>query len=130
MEGPRAGDEWLSTGDVFEILPNGYYRIVDRIKDIYKNTRGETVAPLKVESKFAGVPGIKRTFLVGDGRPHNVLFHRPGLRRCRPAGGLDADGEREYYRRIVGAANLDLAPYERVVHFAVLDRDSRKPGAS
>ncbi|MDD8026186.1 MAG: AMP-binding protein [Acidobacteriota bacterium] len=117
------GEEWLATGDVFEIMSNGYFRIVDRIKDIYKNTRGETVAPLKVESKFAGVPGIKRTFLVGDGRPYNVLFIVPDYTDAVLRAALDADGEREYYRRIVGAANLDLAPYERVVNFAVLDRD-------
>ncbi|MGZ5424962.1 MAG: AMP-binding protein, partial [Candidatus Aminicenantales bacterium] len=67
-------DYWLATGDVFERQPNGYYQIVDRIKDIYKNNRGQTIAPRKVEEKFVGVPGIKRTFLVGDGRPYNVLF--------------------------------------------------------
>ena len=117
------GREWLATGDVFAIMPNGYFRIIDRIKDIYKNTRGETVAPLKVESKFVGVPGIKRTFLVGDGRPHNVLFIVPDYTDPVLREVLRADGEREYYRRIVGAANLDLTPYERVVHFAVLDRD-------
>jgi len=117
------GEVWLPTGDVFAVMPNGYYRIVDRIKDIYKNNRGETVAPLKVESKFTGVPGIKRTFLVGDGRPYNVLFIVPDYGDAVLRAALDADGEREYYRRIVGAANLDLAPYERVVNFAVLDRD-------
>jgi len=118
-----ATDYWLSTGDVFKILPNGYYQIVDRVKDIYKNTRGETVAPLKIENKMAGVPGIKRTFLVGDGRPTNVLFivPDPGDEVLRSA--LAADGGRAYYRSIVGAANLDLAPYERAVNFAVLDRD-------
>lgn len=117
------GEDWLATGDVFAVMPNGYYRIVDRIKDIYKNNRGETVAPLKVESKFAGVPGIKRTFLVGDGRPFNVLFIVPDYGDAVLRAALDADGEREYYRRLVGAANLDLAPYERVVNFTVLDRD-------
>jgi long-chain acyl-CoA synthetase len=118
-----ATDYWLSTGDVFKVLPNGYYQIVDRIKDIYKNTRGETVAPLKVENKLAGVPGIKRTFLVGDGRPTNVLFIVPDLSDevLRPV--LAQDDGRAYYRRIIGAANLDLAPYERAVNFAVLDRD-------
>ena len=118
-----AADYWLSTGDVFKVLPNGYYQIVDRLKDIYKNTRGETVAPLKVENKFVGVPGIKRTFLVGDGRPTNVLFIVPDRGDEVLKAALAADDGRAYYRRIVGAANLDLAPYERVVNFAVLDRD-------
>ena len=118
-----ASDYWLSTGDVFKVLPNGYYQIVDRLKDIYKNTRGETIAPLKVENKFIGVPGFKRTFLVGDGRPTNVLFIVPDHDDEVLQAALAADTERAYYRRIVGAANLDLAPYERVVNFALLDRD-------
>ncbi|MCU0244742.1 MAG: AMP-binding protein, partial [Acidobacteria bacterium] len=50
-------DHWFATGDVFERQANGYYQIVDRIKDIYKNNRGQTVAPRKVEDKFVGVPG-------------------------------------------------------------------------
>ena len=121
--GTPGADHWLATGDVFQRLDNGYYRIVDRIKDIYKNNRGQTVAPLKVENKFLGVPGIRRTFLVGDGRPYNVLFIVPDRSDPVLGAGLAAENEREYYRRIVKAANAGLAPYERVVNFALLDRD-------
>ena len=116
-------DYWLSTGDVFRRLPSGYYQIVDRIKDIYKNNRGQTIAPRKVESKFGQVPGIKRTFLVGDGRPYNVIFIVPDYGDEVLKKALDKENERSYYRRIVSAANTDLAPYERVINFAVLDRD-------
>ena len=116
-------DYWLATGDVFERQPNGYYQIVDRIKDIYKNNRGQTIAPRKVEDKFVGVPGIKRTFLVGDGRPYNVLFIVPDYGDPVLAAGLGQENAREYYRRIVTAANDGLAPYERVINFAVLERD-------
>ncbi len=116
-------DYWLATGDVFERQPNGYYQIVDRIKDIYKNNRGQTIAPRKVEEKFVGVPGIKRTFLVGDGRPYNVLFIVPDYGDPVLAAGLGQENAREYYRRIVTAANDGLAPYERVINFAVLERD-------
>ncbi len=115
-------DYWLATGDVFRVLPGGYYQIVDRIKDIYKNNRGQTIAPRKVESRFAGVPGVKSVFLVGDGRPHNVLFIVPDRGDEVLKAALDPESERAYYRRIISAANLDLAPYERVVNFAVLDR--------
>lgn len=116
-------DYWLRTGDIFHRLANGYYQIVDRIKDIYKNNRGQTIAPRKVEDKFIGVPGIKRTFLVGDGRPTNALFIVPDRSDAVLAQALAEDNGREYYRRIVSAANADLAPYERVVNFTVLDRD-------
>jgi len=122
-EQPGEGEYWLSTGDIFQERPSGYLEIVDRIKDIYKNSRGQTVAPRRVEQKFVNVPGIKTTFLVGDGRDYNVLlivrdptdpvlFSMPG-----------EESLREYYHQIVTAANGDLAPYERVVNFAVLERD-------
>ena len=57
--------------------PSGHFEIVDRVKDVYKNTRGQTVAPAAVERRLADVPGVKRAFLVGDGRDHNVAADRP-----------------------------------------------------
>lgn len=36
---------WLSTGDVFNVTEDGYYEIIDRIKDIYKNNRGKRWLP-------------------------------------------------------------------------------------
>ncbi|MCX8160374.1 MAG: GNAT family N-acetyltransferase [Candidatus Saccharicenans sp.] len=122
-------DYWLRTGDVFRLLPNGYYQIVDRIKDIYKNNRGQTIAPRKVEDKFKGVPGIKNTFLVGDGRPFNILLIVPDNNCPELREALGREGQTEYYKRIIEAANLDLAPYERIINFALLDRDfSREKG--
>lgn len=121
---PASGndDAWLSTGDLFVTLPDGHLRIVDRIKDIYKNNRGQTVAPRKVEAKFAGVPGIKSTFLAGDGRAYNVVLIVPDLTDPVLLDLTDTDRD-AYFRRVVRQANLDLAVYERVVNFAVLDRD-------
>ncbi len=115
---------WLKTGDLFRELDNGHYEIVDRIKDIYKNNRGQTVSPQKVEKKFRGVPGIKSTFLVGDGRAYNVLLIVPE----EPDEADDVEfpsGEArdDYYHQIIATANRSLPPYERVVNFSVLERD-------
>lgn len=113
---------WLGTGDLFETLDDGHLRIVDRLKDIYKNNRGQTVAPRKVESRFADVPGIKSTFLAGDGRPFNVLLIVPDP-DDPVLQGLDSADRDAYFHRVVRQANLDLATYERVVEFTVLDRE-------
>ena len=119
---PESADVWLGTGDLFRELPGGHLQIVDRIKDIYKNNRGQTVAPRKVESRFSGVPGILRTFLAGDGRPYNVLLIVPDPTDPVLEGRAHPERDR-YFHRVIRQANLDLAPYERVVNFAVLDRD-------
>jgi len=116
-------DYWLPTGDVFRIQESGYYQIIDRIKDIYKNSRGQTVAPRQTEQLFAEVPGISRTFLVGDGRAYNVLLIVPD-REDPVLAGLATEEERhDYFHQIITAANLKLAPYQRVLDFAVLHRD-------
>ncbi|MFZ4521114.1 MAG: GNAT family N-acetyltransferase [Bacteroidales bacterium] len=115
-------DAWLSTGDVFEISKNGYYQIVDRVKDIYKNNRGQTVAPQVIEKKFYKVPGIKNVFLVGDNRPYNVLLVVPDTSDTI-FNSLRGDNKEEYFHQIVMAANTDVAPYERVVNYTLLDRD-------
>ena len=111
----------LATGDVFRMLPDGNYQIIDRIKDIYKNNKGQTIAPRKVEQKFEGVPGIKRTFLVGDARAYNVLLIVPQKRD--PIFDSNSENLQEYYHRIVTAANSTLAPFERVTNYTLLDRD-------
>ncbi len=116
-----AQDYWLATGDLFKSHPEDHLEIVDRIKDIYKNNRGQTVAPRRVEQKFEGVPGIKRVFLVGDGRDSNVLLIVPNLED--PVLQVPDNQRNGYFHQIVAAANGQLAPFERVVSFAVVDRD-------
>jgi long-chain acyl-CoA synthetase len=113
---------WIATGDLFRRRPNGYYEIVDRIKDIYKNTRGQTVAPQRIERRFANVPGIRSVFLVGDHRDHNVLLIVPDTDDPLLAKRTD-EQVHDYFAQIVVSANTGLAPYERVVEFALLPRD-------
>jgi len=114
-------ERWLATGDLFRESAAGYLEIVDRIKDIYKNSRGQTIAPQRVEKKFAGVPGFHRVFLAGDHRDHNVLLVVPD--RDMPLLSGPPDQADEYFGQIVSSVNARLAPYERVVRYALIDRD-------
>jgi long-subunit acyl-CoA synthetase (AMP-forming)/GNAT superfamily N-acetyltransferase len=116
-------DYWLATGDLFRIREDGHYEIVDRIKDIYKNNRGQTVAPRRVEQKFENVPGVKRTFLVGDRRDYNVLLIVPDTEEQLLSVASSEQEKRRYFKNIVTAANQELVPYERVINIALLDRD-------
>ncbi|MBN2638039.1 MAG: AMP-binding protein [Bacteroidales bacterium] len=114
---------WLSTGDIFTVSPEGHYTIVDRVKDIYKNNKGQTIAPRTIEQKFVGVPGVKHAFLVGDARPFNVLLIVPDMEHTVVKSQESEENLVKYYHQIVQAANVGVAPYERVVNFTVLLRD-------
>ena len=98
---------WLKTGDIFHQRPSGHYEIVDRIKDIYKNSRGQTVAPAAVERLMDGVPGIRRTFLVGDGRDDNVLLIVPDRDDPVLAASPSPEDTDEYFRQIITTANRE-----------------------
>jgi acyl-CoA synthetase (AMP-forming)/AMP-acid ligase II len=39
------GEGWFHTGDLMEQEEDGFLRLVDRKKEIYKNIKGETIAP-------------------------------------------------------------------------------------
>ena len=57
---------WFHTGDIFK-EKNGHLYIIDRKKEIYKNTRGQTISPQKIENMFQDFESVKSVFLVGDG---------------------------------------------------------------
>jgi long-subunit acyl-CoA synthetase (AMP-forming)/GNAT superfamily N-acetyltransferase len=117
-------DGWFRTGDLMETDTDGFLRLVDRKKEIYKNIKGETIAPQRVENLFRDFGAIRRVFLVGDHRPFNtvLLYPNPEFED------LDLDGMspqdlREALASIVVSVNQFLAPFERIVDFAVIDRD-------
>jgi len=114
---------WLATGDIFRQHEDGHLQIVDRVKDIYKNSKGQTIAPRNVEKLYDDVPGIKRAFLVGDGRAYNSLLIVPDRDDPVLVNAVSTEAIQDYFDQIVTAANSDLAAFERVVNFALLDRD-------
>jgi fatty-acyl-CoA synthase len=57
-------DGWLRTGDVAERDAEGFYRICDRVKDMYVSG-GENVYPAEVESVLAAFPGVMEVAVVG-----------------------------------------------------------------
>ncbi|XP_045494607.1 medium-chain acyl-CoA ligase ACSF2, mitochondrial [Colias croceus] len=57
-------DGWLHTGDTFTISPDGYGRIVGRIKDIIVRG-GENIAPKEVEDLLNTHPDIIESQVVG-----------------------------------------------------------------
>jgi long-chain acyl-CoA synthetase len=57
-------DGWLFTGDVAEMDPDGYFRIVDRKKDVVL-VSGFNVYPTQVEACLTAMPGIRDAAVVG-----------------------------------------------------------------
>jgi long-subunit acyl-CoA synthetase (AMP-forming)/GNAT superfamily N-acetyltransferase len=117
-------DGWLRTGDLMTQDEAGFYRILDRKKEIYKNVKGQTVAPQRIENLFRDFDAVHRVFLVGDHREYNTALIVPNpAAEQEQINGVSAEARRDYYRSLVVSVNSFLSPYERIVDFALLDRD-------
>jgi len=62
---------WLHTGDIAKMDPEGYFMIVDRIKDMIK-TVGENVYPREIEEVLFTHPKVKDAVVVG--LPHEEFM--------------------------------------------------------
>ena len=61
-------DGWLHSGDIAMILPEhgNAFKIIDRLKNIFKLQQGEYVAPEKIENKLEKCKYVEQIFVYGD----------------------------------------------------------------
>ena len=61
-------DGWLHSGDVAMIIPEhgNAFRIIDRVKNMFKLQQGEYISPEKIENKLANCKYIEQIFIYGD----------------------------------------------------------------
>jgi long-chain acyl-CoA synthetase len=63
------GDGWFRTGDIGEIDADGFLRITDRKKDLFKTSGGKYVAPSMIEGVFkGGCPYVSQILVHGSER--------------------------------------------------------------
>ncbi|MDP3166648.1 MAG: long-chain fatty acid--CoA ligase [Hydrogenophaga sp.] len=63
-------DGWLHTGDVGLMDADGFFRIVDRMKDIIITAGGKNVTPSELENELKFSPYITDAVVIGDKRPY------------------------------------------------------------
>ena len=63
-------DGWLRTGDVATVDDQGFFTIVDRLKDIIITAGGKNITPSELENELKASPYITDAVVIGDRRPY------------------------------------------------------------
>jgi long-chain acyl-CoA synthetase len=122
-------DGWFKTGDVGRFTDDGFLQIVDRKKDILVTAGGKNVPPANIEQRFADDPFIAHVVVYGDAKRYlvagvwlNADAIDAHLRSDRIEGEARGEVVRALLQQRIDRVNGQLASYETIKKFAVMDR--------
>ncbi|MGE5450154.1 MAG: AMP-dependent synthetase, partial [Methanomassiliicoccales archaeon] len=144
-------DGYYKTGDIVEMLPEGFIKIVDRKKGLIVLDTGKNIASSKVEQAFSTSSYVDLAFAVGDNQKFiaalivpnfeefMALYEQKGITYDKSAVQyLEVNGVptcvkvgedfinnpllKEMIEKEVGIINRDLESYERIKKYTILSR--------
>jgi long-chain acyl-CoA synthetase len=121
-------DGWFKTGDVGRFTDDGFLQIIDRKKDILVTAAGKNVPPANIEVRFNDDPFLAHVVVYGDG--HRFLTAGVWLNQAavdahlaaqQVAAQARAEAVKALVQQRIDAVNAQLASYETIKRFAVLE---------
>ena len=125
---------WLHTGDIGE-LTDGYLKITDRKKEMFKTAGGKYVAPQMVENKIKETPLIEQVMVLGENRKFPAALIVPNFEAlkgwCKIKGIEYGTNEtiveneqiQEKFHKLIDEANKEFGKWEQVKQFALLPKE-------
>jgi long-chain acyl-CoA synthetase len=128
-------DGWFRTGDIAEADRDGYWYITGRKKELIVSSNGKKIYPARVENLFKVEPIVNQVLLVGDKKPYVTALLTVNVGYAQQIRGLEeakdkpvselisAEPVTKAVREAVARVNKQLADFERIRRFKLLDRD-------
>jgi long-chain acyl-CoA synthetase len=132
---PVLRGEWLYTGDVAEVDSDGYVYITGRKKEMIVASNGKKIYPARIESLFKVEPLINHVLLIGDRLPYVTALFTLNVGAVETIDGIEnakglelpelaaAKPVQDEVRKAVARANQQLAPFEQIRKFRILERE-------
>lgn len=128
-------DGWFKTGDIGTIDEDGFLRITDRKKELFKTSGGKYIAPQPIEQLIKGSPFVNQVVLIGNGRRFPAALIVPDWERIESYAQLKGIETRDHaelckhprvidlFERQVAALTSDLAQFEKVKKIGLLEKE-------
>jgi len=128
-------DGWFCTGDIGTFSKEGFLKITDRKKELFKTSGGKYVAPLPIESKLKESPFIEQVMVVGSERKFvgalivpafpalQEWAYKQGIAETDPEKIIRLEKVMELYRELVESFNKFFNHVEQVKRFELLPRE-------
>ena len=128
-------DGWFKTGDIGTIDADGFLRITDRKKELFKTSGGKYVAPQPIEQAIKESRFVNQVVLIGQGRKFPAALIVPNWEQIdsyRKLKGIEVTNRSELCRhpriidlfeRQIEKLTTNLARYEKVKKVALLEKE-------
>jgi len=122
-------DGWFSTGDLAEVDEQGYWYITGRKKELIVSSNGKKIYPARIENLFKMEPLVSQVVLIGDKKPYVTALLTINMQQAQNIKGvtsetvITAEPVSKAVSEIIGRVNKQLADFERIRRFKVLERD-------
>ena len=128
-------DGWFHTGDIGEVSTDGFLRITDRKKEIFKTSGGKYVAPQVIENKLKASRFVEQAMVIGENRKFPAALIVPNFNFLKDYCALkeipftdrqQVIGDKRILDRLmkeVDTANLGLGHWEQVRKIILLPQE-------
>ena len=130
-----SADGWFKTGDIGTLDEDGFLRITDRKKELFKTSGGKYIAPQPIEQMIKGSPFVNQVVLIGNGRKFAAALIVPDWERVESYAELKGLGTRDraklckhprvidLFERQVAKLTAGLAQFESVKKVALIENE-------
>ncbi|MEP7271051.1 MAG: long-chain fatty acid--CoA ligase [Acidobacteriota bacterium] len=126
---------WFHTGDIGIIDPDGFIRITDRKKDLFKTSLGKYIAPQPIENSIRGIPLVEQVIVIGAERKYPAALIVPNFDALRAYAdslqlGIKDRAELvrhprivDFYKKKVDEVTRHLGQHEKIKKIALLNEE-------
>lgn len=126
-------DGWLHTGDIGEMDNDGYIKITDRKKSLFKTSGGKYVAPAVIENLLMTLPFMEQIIAIGNERMYVTALVVPvkdEIMQIAKALQLDSISYKDllkneklikHIEKNINESQKDLSTYEKVRRITLLE---------